>query len=172
MDKFTISGGWQISHQTNPSDLPIGTATRYFNGGFEAQYGTAVQGANNFPNARNLQVAWIGGKWAVLPTVDIGFGYYHAWQNDYLGATETFGGARASCAPNTGVNPAGGTLKGTNSSKCAGSEDAISGLIDWKAYKRLDVYAGVMYSKARDGMASGWFADNNLATTAGIRFSF
>jgi hypothetical protein len=63
-------------------------------------------------------------------------------------------------------------LKGTSSGKCAGHEDAISGLVDWRATKRLDVYAGAMYSKVNGGLASGFLADDNLAVTAGVRLSF
>jgi hypothetical protein len=116
-------------------------------------------------------VVWTGAKWAVLPTVDLAFGYYHVWQNNFVGATETFAGAAASCAANTTV-VSGIRLKGTNSNKCAGSEDAISGLFDWHATKRLDVYGGAMYSKVRAGLASGFLADNNLALTGGLRLNF
>ena len=93
-------------------------------------------------------------------------GYYHVWQNDYLGATET----PANCAPSA---PVGGVAtKGTSSGKCAGSEDAISGLIDYKLTKRFDIYGGVMFSKVRGGLASGFFNDNNTSVTGGVRLTF
>jgi len=62
--------------------------------------------------------------------------------------------------------------QGTHSSKCARSEDVVSGMVDWKAYKRLDVYGGVSWSKVNDCMANGFFASSNVLTSAGIRFSF
>jgi hypothetical protein len=63
-------------------------------------------------------------------------------------------------------------LKGTNSSACAGTKTAVSGLIDWHLYKRVDVYGGVMYSQVGGGLASGFLASNNTAGTAGVRLSF
>ena len=194
-DKFTISGGYQIDRFTNPDAgaLPTtatvaGSRLGYFNGGLPAVYGTAVQAttsngftstANNaFPVPRNLQLAWIGAKYAVLPNLDLAMGYYHVWQNDYLGAAEVTTGAAPSCAANSslastrGAPVGSGLLKGTNSPKCAGSEDAISGLIDYKVTKRFDVYGGVMFSKVRGGLASGFFNDNNTALTTGVRLTF
>ena len=49
------------------------------------------------------------------------------------------------------------SLKGTNNAKCAGTEDAISGVVDWRPWKRVDVYAGAMYSKVRGGLANGFY---------------
>jgi predicted porin len=165
--QFTFYAGGQMSEFTNPSDLPIGIAVRDFNGGFPATYGTGIQSTDNFPKPRWLNTFWFGGKYAVLPTLDLIGAYYHVWQNDYLGSTQT----AASCAPNTG-HSGGIALVGTASSKCAGTEQAISGLIDWRPVKRIDIYGGVMYSTWNGGLASGALASNNLAGTAGIRFSF
>ena len=102
------------------------------------------------------------------PNVDLIGGYYHVSQNNYLGSTQT----ATSCAANTTANPLGGTLKGTNSSRCAGNENVVSGVVDWRPYKRVDVYAGASYSKVAGGLASGFFADNNVGVNGGVRFSF
>ncbi len=171
-NQFTLYSGYEYQQITNPSDLPVGSFVANFNGGYPAAYGTAIQGVSNFPDAKIVQVLWVGGKYAVLPNVDLITAYYHVWQNDYLGATETFVGAAASCAPNTSKDPFGNLLKGTNSGKCAGTEDAISGMVDWRPFKRVDVYAGAMYSKVSGGLASGFYASDNLAATGGVRFSF
>ena len=176
-NQFTLFGGYQYDRLTNPSDLPTSASlaaspVRAFNDGYPAVYGSGVQGANAFPVAKVLQVLWVGGKVAVLPTVDVATGYYHVWQNDYLGTTQTAAGA-TSCIANTGANPvAGGTLKGTMSSKCAGTEDVISGMIDWHMTKRFDVYGGVMAARVTGGLASGFYADSNISTTVGVRLSF
>jgi hypothetical protein len=45
-------------------------------------------------------------------------------------------------------------------------------MIDWRPYKRLDVYAGVMYSKASGGIASGYIHSDNIAPSAGVRLTF
>ena len=133
--QFTVYGGWQLAHFTNPDNaaLPAFNNVRYFNGGYQALYGqnaggagglggTGGQGNNNFPVPRDLTVWWTGAKWAVNPYFDLAFGYYHVHQNDYLGITEvTNAGAKNSCAANTSTvasvgGPAGpATLKGTNS---------------------------------------------------------
>ena len=44
--------------------------------------------------------------------------------------------------------------------------------MDWKPFKRLDIYAGVLATKATGGWASGYIRTDNVATTAGIRLSF
>jgi predicted porin len=175
--QLTIYGGYQNGRSTNPSDLPVSASiatspVSAFNDGYPAVYGTAVQGANSFAVAKILQVLWIGGKYPLLPNLDLAAGYYRFWQNDYLGSTETFAGASASCAPNTGTNPLGGKLYGTNNGKCRGVENAVSGMLDWRPWKRFDVYGGVMYSSISGGLASGYFANNNVETLAGVRVSF
>jgi hypothetical protein len=78
------------------------------------------------------------------------------------------------CAPNTTRTAATGfqLLKGTINSYCAGDENAVSGLIDWRPLKRLDVYAGVIYSQVTGGLASGFFHTSNVAPTAGLRLTF
>ena len=169
--QFTLYGGYQISSFTNPSDLPTGTFYRDFNGGYSAGWGSAIQG-DAYPDAKILQTMWIGGKYGLLKNLDLIGGYYHVWQNDYLGSTETFAGPKASCAANVTSAGGGYAPQGTNSSKCAGAEDAISGMIDWKPVKRLDVYAGVMGSRVAGGMASGYFANTNIAYTGGLRLNF
>ncbi len=112
----------------------------------------------------------------MLPNVDLVGAYYHVWQNDYLGSTEVYG-AKASCAPNAAL-PAGTpkntgySPQGTANAKCAGTEDAVSGMVDWRPYKRLDIYAGAMYSQVNGGLANGFFANSNLEPVAGMRLSF
>jgi predicted porin len=168
--QLTVYGGWERAELGNPDDLPIGAAFRDFNGGFSGAYGTTIQG-NAFPIAKIINVGWVGAKYAVLPNLDLVGAYYGVWQNNYLGSTQTFAGASASCAPNT--SKSGGIQEvGTNSAKCAGTEDAVSGMIDWRPVKRVDVYAGVMYSNITGGLASGFLANNNTAGTAGLRISF
>jgi predicted porin len=180
-NQFTLYGGYQNERISNPSDLPTGAVIGTFNGGYQAVYGngvgagtlaSATQGTTAFPSAKVLNLFWVGGKYSVLPNLDLIAGYYYVHQNDYLGSTETFGTPTASCSANVTANPLGGTLKGTNSGKCAGNENAISGAIDYRPVKRVDLYAGVMYSKVAGGLASGFFADNNISTVAGVRLSF
>jgi predicted porin len=181
-DRITFYGGYQHEMLTDPSDLPVGPNIRSFNGGAQALYGSSggntqgIGATGAFPAPKITQVLWTGAKFAALPNVDLIFGYYHVWQKDYVGPNEVFGGAAATCRRNTtaiaGAAAAGFSPQGSNNSKCAGSEDAISGAIDWRPYKRVDVYAGAMYSKVRDGLAQGYFVSDNLAFTTGVRVGF
>ena len=50
-----------------------------------------------------------------------------------------------------------------NSSKCAGTQDAFSALIDYRPVKRVDLYAGLMISNVYGGFANGFQATQNIA---------
>ena len=172
-DRITLFAGYQNERISNPTDLPVGSVVRTSNGGYAAAFGTGVQGptsgaASAFPVPRINQVVWTGAKFAAMPSVDLIFGYYHVWQNDYFGPTET----AATCAPNAKSAGGGYAPQGSANSKCKGTEDAISGVVDWRPYKRVDVYAGAMYSKVGGGLANGYFVNDNLAATGGVRLSF
>jgi hypothetical protein len=141
-------------------------------GGFQSIGGyTVLPGAVNttaYDNNKHLQVAWIGARYALLPNLDINGAYYIAHQNDYAPSTAKPG----ACGPNTVAAAPGATPQGTLNNYCEGNLQAISGLLDWKPYKRLDVYAGAMYSVASGGIASGYIHNSNFAPTAGLRFAF
>ena len=49
---------------------------------------------------------------------------------------------------------------------------AVSFLADWKPYKRVDVYAGVMISNVWGGLANGFLHTQNIDPTVGIRVKF
>jgi hypothetical protein len=80
-----------------------------------------------------------------------------------------------SCGPNGGTKGLaiqGATPQGSNSDACPGNTQVVSAMIDWRPVKRLDVYAGVMYSHVAGGMANGFMNSSNIAPTAGMRLSF
>ena len=98
--------------------------------------------------------------------------YYHVEQNAYLA------GSLAGSVPTAGA-PTAGTKCSTvsaASSNCKGSEYALFFLLDYQWTKRLDVYGGVMYSKASGGYRNGFpatdtNADNTTVTIASrLRF--
>jgi hypothetical protein len=64
------------------------------------------------------------------------------------------------------------TVTRASSNRCAGSEDAISFLIDYRPVKRVDLYAGMMISNVYGGLANGFQAVQNIAPTAGLRVKF
>jgi hypothetical protein len=45
-------------------------------------------------------------------------------------------------------------------------------MIDYRPVKRVDLYAGVMFSNVYGGLANGFLATQNIAPTAGLRVKF
>jgi predicted porin len=165
---FQFFGGYEYARFMPPSDdYPNGFGTL-------GDY-TVLPGAvsvTNYIDNKVLQVAWGGAKYAIRSDLDITGAYYWAGQNNYTNyAGLSAKAAAAKCAPNTTAPVPGGAPQGSASSTCAGALSAVSGLIDWRPYKRLDVYAGVMYSQA-SSIANGYIHANNIAPTVGLRLTF
>jgi len=117
----------------------------------------------------NFDVLWTGAKYAVTPQLDLVGAYYLYIQQDYNPTVTA-----ATCAPNTAPAYTGSTFAplGTESSKCKGYENAFSFLVDYRPLKRVDLYAGVFYSKVTGGLATGYLESDNIAPTAGFRIRF
>jgi hypothetical protein len=172
---LTLSGGWIYIRQANPSStFPDGFKTI---GGYNVP-GTII-GNKLFPttwityNAYNINrianVFFFGGKYAITPQLDVAAAYYYLEQNNYNSTTTP-----CAYANTTFVQPNGYHLvvSRINNGSCAGSQDAISFLIDYRPVKRVDLYAGVMISNVYHGLANGFQATQNIAPTAGLRVKF
>ena len=109
---------------------------------------------NQYNVQRVLQTYWTGAKWSIRPDLDLAFGYYFQSQNNF----------------NTAVCTGFGPL--ISSSKCAGGQQGISALIDWRPWKRVDLYAGVMRNSVFGGLANGFNNTVNWDPSAGIRVRF
>jgi predicted porin len=144
----TFYGGFEVIEFQNPSDT--------FPEGFTSLGGyTVLPGAVNateYDIAKILRIAWIGVKVAVRDDLDVAAAVYHYNQNNYNTATCSNGGL--------------------SSSKCPGTLDAASAMVDYRVTKRLDAYAGVMWSQVAGGLASGYLNFQNVGPTAGLRFQF
>jgi predicted porin len=144
----TFYGGFEQIQFQNPSDTyPQGFTTL---GGY-----TVLPGAVNstqYDIAKILRVSWLGVRVAVRDDLDVAAAVYHYWQNNFNTDTCTNGGL--------------------SSSKCAGTLDAASVMVDYRITKRLDGYAGVMWSQVTGGQASGYLNSLNIAPTVGLRFQF
>ena len=174
---FKAFGGYEYARYTNPTDFYATDAVANgFTtlGGFHALPGAANISITSYANNKILQVAWLGATYSIRPDLDITGAYYYAAQNNFYPANLTAKAAAAACLPNTTRSAATGfqTLQGTANTYCAGHENVVSGLIDWRATKRLDVYGGVLFSQVTGGLASGFFHTGNVAPTAGVRFAF
>ena len=143
-----LYGGFEYILFQNPSEpYPDGFTTL---GGY-----TVLPGAVNamaYDNNKILRVFWTGVKYAVRDDLDIAGGFYHYYQNDY----------------NLGVCTDGGL----SASSCHGTLDALSAMIDYRPVKRLDMYAGVMWSRVAGGLASGYLNFQNIGPTVGLRAQF
>ena len=149
---WKLFGGYEHIDYANPNNplLPGAFAT----GGYILGAGTAINNTN-FTNDKILQTAWIGAKYSITPALDIAAAYYHEWQNSFGGAAD---GTVAGFGAVAGCTDA-------RSSKCSGTIDAVSLVLDWRFARHMDMYAGVMWSQAQNGLASGFLLANG--TNAG-----
>ena len=156
-----LFGGYEYIRYMNPSDN--------YPGGFTSIGGYPVLGSGitstAFVNNEIFQIFWTGAKYSILNNLDVTGAYYYYNQNNYsLAGTN--------CGPNTTAPAPGYAPQGAANSKCAGTMDAFSALIDWKPVKRLDVYAGLMYSEMHGGLANGYLHSNDIDPTIGLRLQF
>jgi predicted porin len=162
--QVTVYGGYEYAVFMPPSDT--------YAGGFTSLGGYTVlpSGVNStaYIDNKHLQVAWVGAKYAVRSDLDVAGAYYIAHQNDYAPP----GSKPTVCGPNTVAAIPGASPQGSLNTYCAGNLQAVSALIDYRPLKRLDLYAGILYSIASGGIASGYIHSNNFAPTVGLRLSF
>ena len=138
--KYTIGpwkfyGGYERIDFANPNN-PLNPGA-FVTGGYIA----GIVNNTNFTNDKILQTAWIGIKYAIMPALDITGAYYHEWQNSF--AT----GANAGCTD-------------ARATQCSGSLDIVSLVLDWRFARHMDMYAGVAWSQAQNGLASGFLQAN------------
>jgi predicted porin len=127
----------------NPSTpLPIGSPTI---GGYYI-----ITNNDAFPRPKVLQIAWVGMRYAVTPSLDFFAAYYRAMQSSY---------AKVSCSD-------------ASSPQCSGYYDALSLVLDQHFGHHFDVYGGVQWSKVYDGMGSGYLQRASFDPTVGVRIVF
>ena len=129
---------------------------------------TAWTNFTNYTVPRIAPFFWVGAKYAITPQLDVTGAFYWLQQTDYAGTT--------ACVPanTTFTQPNGNkfTVTTLSSGKCAGQTDFISGLIDYRPVKRVDLYAGIMVSNVYGGLANGYQVFQTVNPTAGIRIKF
>jgi predicted porin len=156
---FKFFGGFEDIRYSNPSDAyPDGFTSI---GGYPVIAGKVTSTA--FVNTENLDILWTGAKYALTNQIDVTGGYYRYIQNDY----NTSACGRNTTAPYPGYAP-----QGSSSSKCAGNLNAVSFMVDYRPWKRVDLYAGAMYSEVDGGLANGYLHTNDFDPTVGVRVQF
>ena len=171
---LTVFGGYAWLKQANPSDDFLNGFTTI--GGWNVPatikgnklFPTAWTNFTNFNSPRIAPYFWAGAKYAITPQLDVIGAFYYLQQSDFNGATPCTGTSATFVQPNGNKF----TVGQISSSKCAGTEDAISGLIDYRPVKRVDLYAGFMISNVYSGLANGFQVTQNIAPTAGLRIKF
>jgi predicted porin len=138
--KYTIGpwklfGGYEHISFANPNN-PLNPGA-FVTGGYIA----GVVNNTNFIDDKILQTAWIGVRYSITQALDVTGAYYHQWQNSF--AT----GANAGCTD-------------ARATQCSGSLDIVSLVLDWRFARHMDMYAGVAWSQAQNGLASGFLQAN------------
>ena len=165
-NQFTVYGGFEYIRYTNPSDkfATVGPGVDFNSiGGFPVVAGGMSDTA--YTNPLNFDVLWTGVKYAINDRLDVTGAYYLYIQNNYSAAG-------ANCGANTKPAVAGYAPQGSASSACQGYLNAVSAMIDWRPLKRVDLYAGLMYSRVSGGLATGYLYNYNVDPTVGIRVRF
>ena len=147
-DRATIYSGWEYILFRNPSDAYPYGFTAIGNYPVPAGFVNATAYTEN----KILRVFWAGVRFALRDDVDIAGAYYHYYQNDYNTEPCTDGGLSAS--------------------SCRGALNAYSAMIDYRPSKRVETYAGFMWSQVTGGLASGYLYHVNFAPTVGVRVEF
>jgi predicted porin len=176
----TVSGGWLWWQQANPSSTYLngfGTLGGYSvpatiittNKTIAKLFPTQWVNSTAYNDMRVVNVPFIGAKYAVNPQLDVIGAFYWETQNNYNSSTTP-----CAAANTTFVEPNGNVLNviRVNNTACAGTQDALSFMIDYRPLKRVDLYAGVMLSNVYAGLANGYLATQNIAPTAGLRIKF
>jgi len=144
----TVYGGFQHITYMNPSiDLAPG---------FDDIGGYVLGAVSNGAYAKGdkeLNVYWTGVRYAVTKQFTAAIAYYGEKQFAYAS------GAEAGCSS-------------TVSGACNGNFNALSVSVDYHFTKRVDTYAGAMWSNVSHGLASGYLNTTMIDPTIGLRFSF
>jgi predicted porin len=144
----TVYGGFQHITYMNPSiDLAPG---------FDDIGGYVLGAVNNTAYAKGdkeLNVYWVGTRYAVTPQFTAAIAYYGEKQFAYAS------GADAGCSS-------------VVSGACSGNFSALSVSLDYHFTKRFDTYAGAMWSEVSHGLANGYLNTTMIDPTIGARFSF
>jgi predicted porin len=144
----TAYGGFQHIAYMNPS-IPLAP-------GFDDIGGYVLGAVNNTAYAKGdkqLNVYWLGARYAVTPQFTAAIAYYGEKQFAYAS------GADAGCSS-------------VVSGSCSGNFNALSVSVDYHFTKRFDTYAGAMWSNVSHGLAKGYLNTTMIDPTIGARFSF
>lgn len=157
LDTVTAMGGYEHISLSNPNDQLDSLTTI---GGYALFAGDVNY--NKYLTDKDLDLFWLGTKWAITPKLTAAGVWYHEDQNTFV-TNSGISTKPSSCNGKSGTAASG---------NCAGSFDWAAVSLDYQWTKRLDVYAGVSYSQAEDGLASGFTNTSTWNPAFGARFRF
>jgi predicted porin len=163
-------GGYEHITKSNPEN-PLQPGATIIGG-----YALGFVNNNNFLTSAQINIVWIGAKYAITPTLDIAASYYHFGQGYFTAGA----GATAALSGGTGAyfNTPGGPAQSAaqaaacaansaSSTGCAGAEDMVGLMLDWRFARHVDFYAGVAYSQRNGGPANAFITSTNNGTLTG-----
>jgi predicted porin len=167
VDRWRLYAGYERIEFANPSDPGI-TSFTDIAGDLICANCQQINGTNittNFYNVHKIdQLAYVGATYSLTDSLDVTAAYYHEWQNDFSG-----GGLVVN---DKAQNATGFTCAqvSTVSSKCQGTKDTVSALLDWRFAPKWDTYIGTNYNRNTGGDLNGYLQKDEWATTGGVRF--
>jgi predicted porin len=160
---WKLYGGYEHIQYSNP-DSPLAPGAMGLGG-----YNLGFVNNNNYVQNKNLNVFWVGVKYAITPTLDIA-GAYYGQRFGYF-TVGTGPGTGIFAVGNTGIAPttqaAACAANSAASSGCAGGQDMVSVAIDWRFARHVDFYAGVAWNQKFGGAANGFILSTNNGTLTG-----
>jgi predicted porin len=168
--QWKLYAGYEHITKSNPEN-PLQPGATII-GGYSLGF---VNNNNYFTNAQ-FNNFWVGVKYAITPTLDIAGSYYHFGQGYFTAGNGSTAkgsglGTYASMPGASGVanatQAAACAANSAASTGCAGAEDMIGILLDWRFARHVDVYAGVAYSQRNGGPANAFITSTNNGAIAG-----
>jgi predicted porin len=152
---WTLQGkyGWkQVKFYAGYEHIELANPARPIDKGADTIGGYELSTVSNtaYTDPKIQQFYWVGVRYALTPRIDLSGAYYRNEQNSYKGNGCT----------------------DRSASSCAGAHNEASLVADYKLTKHFDVYAGLNYSAASGGMASGYLNTAVLSQMGGVRFNF
>jgi predicted porin len=162
ISQWTLYSGWEVMRFADPSNPRTSftdVAGDYVCISCELYNLTNISNTAYEHGDKQQISLWAGVKYAVTPNLDVVAAYYDQYYGNY-------GLTTAALAAGCATNPA------FTSSNCHGSQQMISGLIDWRFAPKWDLYFGMEYSNLANGDAYQFLARTNFDPTVGMRFRF
>ena len=151
----TFYGGYLYANLGNPSDSYLSGFPTIAEGIFvpagafvKGVYANSAVTDSAYNDHKILNTVWTGFKWYMWDNLSVAMGLYYQDQNNYNFSVSSYGITIPAACTGTGAF--------ISSSKCAGSQDAVSLLVDYRPVPRVDLYAGAMLSNVYGGLANGF----------------